>query len=356
MKQMIKKILSREMINALQVKRQNVDLKVTAIARRSRWLASLYYFFFSAQFRREMHAVLNGRFRYHEAQRVLKPSSFMLRRNTHRLEKGLCMQPKRDIFAQGYIYDTVFSFDTCVSANILTSEEYAWSHDVLAEYFSVVTNTEVVNRAKDLFDKVLERATYATATGMKKPFRQKELEPTKISFNALKSLCENRHSVRWFKPIPVPRSLIDEAINVASTAPSACNRQPFEFFVFDTPEKAQKIGSIPMGTAGFSQNFQCVIVVVGDLSAYPYEKDRHIIYIDSALATMQMLLAFETRGLGSCVINWPDIERHEIQMADELQLQSYQRPMMLISIGYPDEDGMIPFSAKKGASDIARRL
>ena len=109
-----------------------------------------------------------------------------------------------------------------------------------------------------------------------------------------------------------------------------------------------------MGTAGFSDNFQCLIVIVGDLSAYPFEKDRHIIYIDSALAAMQLQLALETQGLGSCTINWPDIERHEKLMAHELNLTAYQRPTMLIAVGYPDPEALIPFSAKKQSIDVIR--
>ena len=95
-----------------------------------------------------------------------------------------------------------------------------------------------------------------------------------------------------------------------------------------------------------------MVVVVGDLSAYPFEKDRHIIYIDSGLAVMQMQLALETQGLASCCINWPDIERHERQMALELDLAPYQRPVMLLAVGYPLADALVPYSAKKNASDL----
>lgn len=110
-----------------------------------------------------------------------------------------------------------------------------------------------------------------------------------------------------------------------------------------------------MGTAGFSENFQCVIVIVGDLSAYPFEKDRHIIYIDGALASMQLQLALETLGLSSCSINWPDIERHESEMANELQLEKYERPIMLLAVGYADGDALVPYSDKKKSSHVRER-
>lgn len=66
-----------------------------------------------------------------------------------------------------------------------------------------------------------------------------------------------------------------------------------------------------------------------------------------AEASMQLMLALDTLGLASCPINWPDVERLERKMDKFLQLQPWQRPVMLIAVGYPDPTGGIPFSAKK---------
>lgn len=96
------------------------------------------------------------------------------------------------------------------------------------------------------------------------------------------------------------------------------------------------------------------MVVVGDLSAYPYERDRHLIYVDASLASMQLMLALETLGLSSCPINWPDIEVMERGMAEVLDLSFHERPIMLISVGYPDPTGNIPFSQKKSSDSMIR--
>ena len=355
MKQLLKQLLSRRVIDRLQQLNNDVDLAAIRVVRRSRLLTVLYYAFFSSGFHREMLSVVNGRYRYYQSQVETNPSSFMLRRNIHRLEKGLCMRPRRDVFAESYIAETVDIFSACIVADVLTVHEYNWAHDVLAEYFSSVGFSPAIEQARDSFAHALTLSNFGDVDYTNKPFSYGSASKSDINLADFKALCDNRSSVRWFKSMPVPKDILDEAITIASTAPSACNRQPFEFFVFDDPKDAQRIGGIPMGTAGFSQNFQCIIVVVGDISAYPFDKDRHVIYIDTALASMQLLLALETCGLSSCVINWPDVERHERQMAAELGLEPYQRPTMLISVGYADETGMIPFSAKKIASDLVRR-
>ena len=98
-------------------------------------------------------------------------------------------------------------------------------------------------------------------------------------------------------------------------SPSACNRQPFEFRIFDKPELVEQVSSMPMGTQGFNHNFHnYYCCVVGKLRAYFNERDRHVIYIDASLAAMSFMYALETLELSSCPINWPDIEMREQKM------------------------------------------
>ena len=173
-----------------------------------------------------------------------------------------------------------------------------------------------------------------------------------ISVEQLEELAIRRQSVRWYLERPVARSTIDKAIEIAALSPSACNRQPFEFRIFDNQDVVSRLASIPMGTSGFNHQFPVFVLIVGNLSAYPFERDRHIIYIDGSLASMTFQLALEAQGVGSCSINWPDISTREREMAEEVGLNSDQRIIMCLSLGYPDPDGLIPYSQKKTLDEI----
>ena len=48
---------------------------------------------------------------------------------------------------------------------------------------------------------------------------------------------ENRRSIRKYKPDEIERKLIEEIIYSASLAPSAKNRQPWKFIVYQGEEK-----------------------------------------------------------------------------------------------------------------------
>ncbi|MEA5557815.1 nitroreductase family protein [Nodularia spumigena] len=315
--------------------------------------SSFYYALISSAFRRETYGVIYGKLKYYENLNSSLGSSYLLRRNIHRLEKGLIMKPRRDIFALDYIEETLESYKYSLENKDKTGNEKAelqWAHDVLKEYFRVVGDHPRINQSRLTFLSL----HYDDGDKNYVPYKRDLTIPPSVTYDQFLELCYRRRSVRWYEQKPVPRELIDKAIRAAALSPSACNRQPFEFRVFDEAELVQKVASIPMGTKGFNDNFPAIIAVVGKLSAYFSERDRHVIYIDGALASMSLMYALETLGLSSCSINWPDIEHLERKIALLLNLQPDERVIMLISLGYPDSDGMVPFSQKKSLSEIRR--
>ena len=113
------------------------------------------------------------------------------------------------------------------------------------------------------------------------------------------------------------------------------------------PDQATRIADCAGGTGGWSHQIPAIIVVIGDLSAYPKERDRHLIYIDASLAAMQLMLAAQTQSLSTCSINWPDVDYSEIKLRKILELAEYERVVMMISIGIGEPNGGIPYSQKK---------
>lgn len=344
MKSIIRKLVPRGAINYRWIK----------FFSRSAFLSSLYYLLFSKDFYREHHSVLQGKIAYENSLRRVKESSYLLRRNIHRLEKGLIMKPRRPIFALDYINETICCYEKAVKDNVICADEIKWATDVLDEYFRVVTKNSNVTALRMRFVEISQ--ILSTETENKPafvPYPAKKLPRLEVSKEALQALYMRRRSTRWFKQHSVSITDIMKAIDMASTAPSACNRQPYLFKICNKPHIAQNIAKLAMGTSGFLENIPALIVVVGDLSAYPFERDRHCIYIDASLASMQFMLAAETLGLATCPINWPDIEGREASMQKVLKLPGYLRPVMLIAVGYADENGGIPYSQKKSSAILA---
>jgi nitroreductase len=330
--------------------------------------AAWFYRLFSSAFSREQIAALAGRNAYRVKNGMGEVSSPRLRRNIHRIEKGLCMPNRRTVFALDYLNETVVCFAACVKNPSQCLEELSWAHQVLTTYFELVIEEGLIAECKNVFYAASAQymqnklkltsglADVSELSTAKVPYPRHELAMSSLGSEQFKALCVQRRSVRWFTTESVSDELINSAIDIAALAPSACNRQPFSFYVANTPKLAQKIAQLAGGTAGFVDNIPCTIVVVGDLSAYPSERDRHVIYIDAALAAMQLMLGLETLGLSSCPINWPDLDVPEQKMVQYLSLKPYQRPVMLIAVGYAKPTGMIPYSQKKTAAVLRKDI
>ena len=347
---MIRSILNRlppgvkEVLRSGRDKARLVMLRMFSV---NGFLASLYFTLFSRRFYGEHHAVLKGRLQYYEDLEAAGRSSPMLRRNIHRIEKGLVMRPRRPVFGERFIGETVHAFNRAMGTDGFSADELRWAGDVLQEYFATVSDTPAIAEARRAFGGVAEPEISENPVCTSKPYPRAQSPETAIHFEDLHTLYRRRRSVRWYLDEPVPDELVHRAIEAAAQAPSACNRQPFRFITTTDPERASRIAECAGGTAGFSQQLPAIIVVVGDLSAYPLERDRHLIYIDAALASMQLMLAAETLGLSTCPINWPDVELAEQRIRDLLTLPAHERVIMLIAIGYGDPEGGVPYSQKK---------
>jgi nitroreductase len=331
---------------------RTVDKKIIQVSYKNSLLASIYYAFWSSVFFDEHKAVLSGRVKYFKNIRQKGRNSILIRRNVHRLEKGMIMRPRKTIFATTYIEETIDAYSMALSyytSQKQMPDEMRWAHDVLKEYFTITDNSnKIINACRERFSELPS----IEGDGECKPFCRYNANDTVIQYEDLLKLSLQRRSVRWYKQTPVPRELIDKAIDVARMAPSACNRQPFKFLIFDDRAKIKNVANIPMGTKGFANNVPGIIAVVGDLSSFFHEQDRHVIYIDASLASMALLYALESQGVSSCVINSSDVYSTQNRIKKELGLQDYERVLIYISYGYADPEGFIPYSQKKSLEQL----
>ena len=331
--------------NLLRLLQESWNSRSARLFSINRSLARAFYSWLNPRFSREQFAVLNGRTQHQVADR--RRSDPFLRRCIHRLEKGLLMRPRAAVFAEDYIHEAVDAFRAACSSDRHDPAELTWAQDVLSRYFEVVKPTARISAASARFEG-------ATVSPTKVPRAYSAIERSAISASEFLQLCQQRCSVRWFKPQPVPRALIEKAVTAAAEAPSACNRQPYLFRLFEGQKATAAIASLAMGTRGYREQIPALVVVLGDFSAIAEERDRHLPYIDASLAAMQFMLALETMGLASCPINWPDVEELERAMDRTLQLPAYIRPIMLIAVGYADPEGMVAYSAKKPVGLLLR--
>jgi nitroreductase len=180
-----------------------------------------------------------------------------------------------------------------------------------------------------------------------------------------------RRTVRDFSDRPVPRDLIETALQAAGTAPSGANLQPWHFAVVTGPKTKNKIRQAaereerefyehrasdewlaalaPLGTdeqKPFLETAPCLIAVFlqkyGELP--DGRKVKHYYPTESTgLATGLLITALHRAGLAT-LTHTPSPMKF---LNEILGRPKSERPFLLLVVGYPADDARVPAIERK---------
>jgi iodotyrosine deiodinase len=196
---------------------------------------------------------------------------------------------------------------------------------------------------------------------------------------AFAATMEARRSVRLFSPEPVPRELIDNALAVAGTAPSGAHQQPWTFALVSDPELKAKLREAaekeerdfyerratdewkeaiePIGTDWVKAHITDApyVIVVFEQPWRPGPdgtKIKHYYVRESVgIAVGFLLAALQVSGL--CALTHTPSPMGFLR--ELLDRPEHERPFILIPVGYPAEDAVVPDLSRKPLDAIVDR-
>ena len=150
-----------------------------------------------------------------------------------------------------------------------------------------------------------------------------------------------RRSVRFFDTNKkVSKQDIEEVLRAASYAPSAHNKQPWEFLVLEDLSIMDKVKEFQPWTS-FAKNASCVILVCANMDKSFHSKENEPYWsfsdVDCALATQNILLACHAKGLGACYCAATPIPSIVDGAKKLFNLPENIKPIAIVPIGYPAE-------------------
>ena len=188
-----------------------------------------------------------------------------------------------------------------------------------------------------------------------------------------------RRSVRTFSTQPVPRDLIDDALEVAGTAPSGAHQQPWTFAVVSDPVLKERMRAAAeveerefydrRATAEWKQSIEPIgtdwvkthitdapYVIVVFEQAWRYGSDgqkvKHYYVRESVgIAVGYLLAALQVAGL-CALTHTPSPMRF---LGELLGRPENERPFVLIPVGYPATGTVVPDLVRKPLEEIAVR-
>jgi nitroreductase len=161
------------------------------------------------------------------------------------------------------------------------------------------------------------------------------------------ALLKSRRSIRRYRPDPVPDEMVEQLLEAGRWAPSASNRQPWEFIVVrDEAIRRQIAQHAAFYFIRWAQVTEAplLIVLCGDRRNRFY---RRFLHEDIGLAGGQIMLQAKALGLGTCWIG--ALDRKAI--AGILKLPDHLEIVGLLTVGFPAEDPPLP--PRKPLAEIA---
>ena len=159
--------------------------------------------------------------------------------------------------------------------------------------------------------------------------------------NSLKSAAaiENimtRTSVRSYTDQPVSEETLDTLLRAGMAAPTAVNKQPWEFVVVN--EQAVKDSLVNhLKNGHMIAKAPVSIVVCGNLQK-ALENEAAAYWVqDCSAATENILLAANAVGLGAVWCGVYPIQERVVDVRTVLNLPDHLIPLNVIAIGYPDK-------------------
>lgn len=168
-----------------------------------------------------------------------------------------------------------------------------------------------------------------------------------------KELLQKRYSVRTFLPNAIEKEKLEYILECGRLAPSACNFQPWLFYVVSSDEARMSLQEVY--PREWFKTAPSYIVVCGDRSqSWKRPADNKDHYdVDVSIAAEHISFAAESLGLGTCwVCNF-----NPVKLSSFLDLPSHIEPVVVLPVGYIDADNSnVPDKKRKPFPDIVKWL
>jgi nitroreductase len=144
-----------------------------------------------------------------------------------------------------------------------------------------------------------------------------------------------RRSIRRFQSTPIEKEKIETLLKAAMAAPSAMNKQPWEFVVVTNPEILKEIRASLMFGKFVAP---LAIVVCGNTSIFKNPTKADFWVQDCSAATQNILLTAVELELGTVWLGVHPIHNFSKKISRVLDLPDHIKPLNVIYVGYPAEE------------------
>jgi len=194
-------------------------------------------------------------------------------------------------------------------------------------------------------------------------------EKNKVMMNSVIEAINNRRSIRYYEPKPIPKDIINTIIEAGNQAPFMSEKhvkpedifQPWRFVVVQDPEFKQKlVQTTEPIRSRFVEGMKETMPEMYEQAMRLYEamdEPKDMVYysapvilfvigptgcdVSCALACENIMIAATSLGLGSCYVGFGAMVTGNADVVQALELTDDERIFGPIVLGYPKDESSV---------------
>jgi nitroreductase len=208
-------------------------------------------------------------------------------------------------------------------------------------------------------------------------YREYPVEKMKQRAASFREEMQRRRTVRYFSNRPVPREIIEDCLLAAGSAPSGANLQPWHFVVASDPALKRQIREAaekeehefyhgrapqewlealaPLGTDEHKPYLETapylIVIFAQSYGVLPDGRKVKNYYVTESVGIAAGMLITAIHHAGLVSLTHTPSPMGFLNQA--LGRPENERPIMILVVGYPADDAVVPEIGKKSLQEIA---
>jgi nitroreductase len=268
---------------------------------------------------------------------------------THSVEKGLSRRDFRPGFGEKAVSALAQQLNEWARRGLSAQDEFVQS--------ALETMRAYVDRHEEIGVDVSERLAVFDVTVREQIFGaepgggvRRFVEPVGAA-GTFAELARNRVSLREFAAGEVPIAIVERAMSLALTSPSACNRQSSRVHVVTESRQIDELLRIQAGLGGYRRP-PLLLLVTSDASSYVEATERNQPFVDGALFTMTLIYALEAEGFGTCALTASLWGKNERAVRAALGIPDTEFLITFVAVGRKPADALVPISKRSSVDAV----
>ncbi len=274
----------------------------------------------------------------------------------HVVEKGLTMPNRRFVFGREVVLrlmELIYSFESKYDERC---NQVVHAISVVFEYYRIherLIHDNGANHDQKVFFARVE--AFVRKHSDVRPAHQ--IHMTRELFYANRcapfdSFSFARHTLRHYCDKPLPIERIQDAVKIALSTPTACNRQYCRVHCITDKARMFELLDIQNGNRGFGHLADKLLLVTSDLEGIFGAAERNDVYTNGGMFIMNLCYALYYEEVAHCVLNWSKSPEEDAQLREIVTIKPSEVVVAMIVCGETPKEFDIAMSPRKDLSEI----